>query len=448
MSAHPTGQDLPEIVAPPPGPRSRALAARLLAVESPAFEARREARAEASDAEQTPIVYARGLGSNVWDEDGNRYVDMVAGFGALPFGHGHAPIMEAARAQSEKLVLALGDVYATEVKVALCERLARLLPESGARVMLGMTGADAVTAALKTAVLATGKPGVVAFEGCYHGLSYAPLAACGLNPGFRAPFRAQLGDHVTFVPYPRPDDDLDRVIAEARAAVRAGAGAILVEPLLGRGGCVVPHPELLRSLRRVCDEDGALLVADEIWTGLGRCGAWLASMRDREKGVVPDLVCVGKALGGGFPISACVGRAAAMRAWGAHGGTAIHTATHFGWPVACAAALATLGELEKHVASGRLDLLFTFVKTLDRLGCTTDGLASGLGAMIGVHLGSAGRALRVARVLLANGWIVLTGGVDGATLTLTPPLNISDELVAEFTTALVEALRDVPLPGE
>lgn len=438
-------QEPPGIVIPPPGPRSRALHARLARTECPAFEARRDARATTSDEDQAPIVYARGRGSNVWDVDGNRYVDMVAGFGALALGHGPPAVLAAAHAQLDELTLALGDVYATEVKVGLCERLAGFLPEPGARVVLGLSGADAVTAALKTAVLATGKPGVVAFEGSYHGLSYAPLAACGLNRAFREPFAVQLGRHVTFVPYPRPAGDLDACLARVRAAVRAGAGAVLVEPILGRGGCVNPHPELLRSLRRVCDEGGALLVADEIWTGLGRCGAWLASTKDPEHGTLPDLVCLGKALGGGFPISACIGRASVMRAWGAHGGATIHTATHFGWPVACSAAQATLGQIEK--LGRRPD----FGAILSRALATTSARApdlSGDGMMWGVHTESAARALGVARRLLEAGWIVLTGGADGATLTLTPPLNIAEDLLTRFASSLAEALRDAPLSGE
>jgi 4-aminobutyrate aminotransferase / (S)-3-amino-2-methylpropionate transaminase / 5-aminovalerate transaminase len=169
----------PKIVAPPPGPVSRAWSARASAVESPAFDARREARREASGAEQGPIVYAEARGVNVFDVDGNCYVDLTAGFGAQLLGHGAEGPARALAAQGQKLWQALGDVYSSDVKIALLERLAALYPEPGARVLLGQSGADAVTAAMKTALLATGRPGVVAFEGSYHGMSYAPLAASG-----------------------------------------------------------------------------------------------------------------------------------------------------------------------------------------------------------------------------------------------------------------------------
>ncbi len=433
---------LPEIRVAPPGPKSRALAARLAAVESPALDARREERARTSGHEQAPIVYETGEGPNVVDVDGNRYVDLAAGFGALLLGHVPSSVADALAAQERRLWLALGDVYAAEAKVALCERLVQLYPEPGARVMLGASGADAVTAALKTAVLATGRVGVVAFEGAYHGLSHGPLAACGLRPSFREPFAGQLNEHVVFAPYPRDAATLrDSMAAVDRALSIGEVGAVLVEPILGRGGCVVPPAGFLLALRAACARSGALLVCDEIWTGLGRSGAWLASV---EAGVVPDIVCLGKGLGGGLPISACLGRGSAMAAWGAHGGTTIHTATHFGAPLACAAALATLTAL----AGGGLDARSREVGTrwADGLRGKLQGCGvvevRGRGLMIGVELqGGAARALGVTRQLLQGGWIVLTGGVAGDVITLTPPLDIDETLLEAFTDALVVAAR-------
>jgi 4-aminobutyrate aminotransferase / (S)-3-amino-2-methylpropionate transaminase / 5-aminovalerate transaminase len=433
---------LPAIRVAPPGPRSRALAARLAAVESPAVDARRADRERATGEEHAPIVYERGEGPNVVDVDGNRYVDLAAGFGALLLGHVPAGVAEALGAQQRQLWLALGDVYASEAKVTLCERLVRLLPEPGARVMLGASGADAVTAALKTAVLATGRPGVVAFEGGYHGLSHGPLAACGLRPSFREPFAGQLNEHVVFAPYPRDAASLEGSMAAVESALASGAiGAVLVEPILGRGGCVVPPAAFLPALRAACSRAGALLVCDEIWTGLGRSGAWLASV---EAGVAPDLVCLGKGLGGGVPISACIGRASVMEPWGAHGGTTIHTATHFGAPPVCVAALATLTALaDGELAVRARDVGARWADRL-RVGLEGCGVAEvrGRGLMIGVELeGGAARALSVTRCLLQDGWIVLTGGAAGDVLTLTPPLDIDEALLEAFTAALAAAAR-------
>ncbi len=437
----PDGRSPPEMRVAPPGPRSREMANRLSALESPAFDARRRARAEESGEEQAPIVYTEAAGANVVDVDGNVYVDLAAGFGALLLGHGPERVAQAVEAQGRRLWLALGDVFASDTKVELCQRLVALFPEDGARVMLGTSGADAVTAALKTAVLATGRAGIVAFEGAYHGLSHGPLAACGLAPGFREPFAAQLNANVRFAPYPADARSLEATMATVRGALRAGgAGAVLVEPLLGRGGCVVPPAAFLPSLREACDEVGALLVCDEIWTGLGRSGAWLASV---EAGVTPDLVCLGKGLGAGLPISACIGTARAMAAWGEHGGTTIHTATHFGAPLACAAALATLATLreerlpERARAVGERWRQKLHERTAGR-GVTE---VRGRGLMVGVALaGGAGEALAVARRLLACGWIVLTGGSAGNVLTLTPPLTIDENLLDGFAAALAETL--------
>lgn len=433
------GQDLPEIRGPVPGPRSIELAARLSAVESPAFDARRDARAAASGVTHASIVYARGRGSNVTDVDGNRYVDLTAGFGALLLGHGPNAVTAAVREAEEELVLALGDVYASERKVIACEALARLFPEKGARVMLGLSGADAVTCALKSAVLATGKPGVVAFEGSYHGLSHGPLAACGFAEAFRAPFAAQLNTEVAFAPYPSADDPagamhgLEASLTAVRAALKKGnVGAILVEPILGRGGCVVPPSSFLPALRSLADESGALLVLDEVWSGMGRSGAMLAV---DHAGLVPDLVCLGKGLGGGIPVSACVGRARVMEAWGAHGGTTIHTGTHFGAPPACAAILATIDAIRTgNLAARAAEVGDAFVDELRR--ARPDVRVRGRGLMIGIDLGDASAALAASRALLEKGFVVLTGGVRGASLTLSPPLTIAPHLLSAFVAAL------------
>lgn len=409
------------------------MAARLADLESPAVVARRDARERESGNDQAPIVYAEAVGANVVDVDGNRYVDLAAGFGALLLGHCAPEVQRAVAAQGEKLGLALGDVYASDAKLALCERLARMYPAPGARVMLGTSGADAVTAALKTAVLATGRAGVVSFEGAYHGLSHGPLAACGLRASFREPFAEQLNPHVSFVPFAD--------VPAVEAALRSGdVGCVLVEPVLGRGGCVVPPASFLPALRRACDASGALLVCDEIWTGLGRSGAWLASV---DAGVVPDVVCLGKGLGGGMPISACIGSERAMRGWAEHGGTTIHTATHFGAPLACAAALATLRELEtRKLVERSRDVGARWLKLL-RERTTGRGVVEvrGRGLMVGVALeGGAARSLSVMRRLLGRGWIVLTGGVAGDVLTLTPPLDVDEALLEAFAEALRDAL--------
>lgn len=439
------GQLPPLVTVPPPGPLSRALAGDLSELESPAFDARRAARAESSGADQAPIVYERARGANVWDADGNRYVDLTAGFGALVLGHGPNAATEAARAALESLPLALGDVYASRAKRDACRAIASLFPEPGARVMLGLSGADAVTCALKTALLATGRAHVVAFEGAYHGLSHGPLAACGFSPSFRAPFAAHLGVPVRFAPYPSIDDprgaDAARVASLEAVAAHLAArdvGAVLFEPVLGRGGAVVPPDGFARELAALARDAGALFVLDEIWTGMGRAGALTSCARE---GVTPDLLCLGKGLGGGLPISACVGREAVMGAWGAHGGATVHTGTHFGSPPACAAATATLAAIQEQDLAARASRVGdAFRARLSEAVSTRGASVRGRGLMIGVAVGSPARALAVSRALLRRGYIVLTGGASGDVLTLSPPLTIAEPLLDGFARALAESL--------
>ena len=438
----------PDIVIPPPGPRSRELSASLSSVECPAFDARRDAREAASGASQLPIVYARGQGANVWDVDGNRYVDLAAGFGALIFGHSPPALEKAVSAQEHELLLALGDVYASDVKVALSERLVALFPEMSARVMLGLSGADALTAALKTVAL-TGRPRIVAFEGSYHGLSYAPLAACGLAPAFRDPFREHTGHWVSFETYPSNETIGDAVLARLRAlaGTEAGAktGAVLIEPALGRGGIVEASPRFLRELRALCTEAGWLLVVDEVFTGMGRSGALSLAMK---QGILPDILCLGKGLGAGRPISAMLARDEVMRAWGDHGGGAIHTSTHFGAPGGCAAALEVLRALSDGAVCANVERVGEeFRASLAVALSKREAVVRGRGLMIGVDLGTGPRALRVSRALLERGYVVVTGGRGGETLTLTPPLDIEGHLLARFATVLGEVVKYVDERG-
>jgi 4-aminobutyrate aminotransferase/(S)-3-amino-2-methylpropionate transaminase len=390
-------------------------------------------------------VYAFGRGSNVFDVDGNRYVDLTAGFGALLLGYPPNVVEARVRKETGVLPLALGDVYASELKVQACEAIARLFPEPGARVMLGLSGADALTCALKTAKLSTGKLRVIAFHGAYHGLAYGPLAACGLGASFREPFADQLGVPVTFVPYPSRRDPRGEEVAlretcdAIRVALQPGdVGAFLVEPLLGRGGCVEPPPEFLPALRGLADAAGALLVLDEVWTGMGRTGTMLGSS---GSGVLPDVICLGKGLGGGTPISACVGRARVMQAWAAFGGGTIHTGTHFGSPPACAAVLETIQALEAGLVERSQRVGAAFACELERAALARFEVC-GRGMMVGVVLRDASEALAVARGLLRRGFIVLTGGTRGDTLTLSPPLTIATELLSAFVPALTSALLE------
>ncbi|MCB9656273.1 MAG: aspartate aminotransferase family protein [Polyangiales bacterium] len=384
-------------------------------------------------------MWTTAFGANVEDADGNVFVDFTSGFGVAAIGHRHPQVVAALSAQAAKLIHGLGDVYPSDVKIMLLERLAQLGPWRETRVILGLSGSDAIEAALKTAAIATSRPGVLGFEGGYHGLAHGPLALCGYSEGFRRPFASQLNPHARVLPWPSPDCALEEALAPVRVAFRGHPserpGAILVEPVQGRGGVRVPPPGFLAGLRELCDHHGALLIADEILTGLGRCGEWLLSLRETE----PHLICVGKALGGGMPVSACLGDAQYMSAWGNPDGEALHTGTFFGHPLGAAAALAVLDVLddEQLIQRGRMRA----VQMTERLGIHGNVRHSGL--LFALESGPASRTLRLVRQLLERGYLVLPAGADASVVQFVPPLNISEQQVEGLLDAL-ETLVGVP----
>lgn len=429
------GQDEPEIKSRPPGPASRSWLVRHAHRNAPMGP---KPRHEPGDLRAPPggIVYASAKGSNVIDVDANRYVDFAAGFGAMLIGHSHPAVLRMIDFQAKRLMMALGDVFPADSKIALLERLAALYPDPNARVLLGQSGADAVTAALKSALLVTGKPGVVAFGGAYHGLSHAPLAACGLRESYRSPFAEQLNPHVAFADYPSRTEDLDRVLGQVRATLNAGSvGAILVEPVLGRGGVVVPPAAFLPELGKLAREFGALLIADEIWTGLGRSGKMLFSL---QPAFTPDLVCLGKGLGGGLPISAVVGRGSLLEAW-RRDAEVVHTSTFAGNALASATALATLDVISRQQLAERAEHVGADLKaTLEaRLARFPKLTVRGKGLMIALDLGDRpARASQLAARLLERGYITSTGGGRREVLVLTPALTLAESLLPGFVSAV------------
>jgi 4-aminobutyrate aminotransferase/(S)-3-amino-2-methylpropionate transaminase len=412
--------DLPRVITQVPGPRSCELAKRLERVECP----------EVTQLREPPIFWERASGSNVWDVDGNRYVDLLAGFGVAPLGYAHPEILTRAAEQAATLPSALADVYPARAKVELLEALERRLPGSLGCAILSASGSDAVESALKTALRATGRPGVVAFEGAYHGLGFGALDVTHRDH-FREPFRARLPNETHFVPW----GDADAV----RDAVRLGDfGAILFEPIQGRGGIRPPPAGFLADLRSIADESGVLLIADEVYTGLGRTGHWLAC---EAEGMLPDVVALGKALGSGFPISVCAGRPDVMRLWGASGGEAVHTSTHLGNPVGCATALAVLELLERDRLLERVRregaaAIARLERDLAGCACVVD--VRGRGFMIGIELDSRASADRAIGEALRSGWILAGESEDLRVLSLTPALNISESVLASGLDRIVE----------
>lgn len=389
--------------------------------------------------DDSPIFWQEALGANVLDVDGNLYIDLTGAFGVAAAGHRNARVADAIRLQLDRLLHGMGDVHPPEIKVRLLERLAEVAPGDLGHAILTTSGAEAVEAALKTARLATDRPGVLCFTGAYHGLTYGALAVTD-GQRFRAPFRDQFGIPVARASYPRPEADPDGVLALAAVRERLDApegdriGAVIIEPIQVRGGVIVPPSGFLSNLHAECRRRGRLLILDEVYTGFGRTGRWFASEHDA---VVPDLLCVGKALTGGLPFSACLGRPEVMAAWPPSRGEAMHTSTFLGHPLGCAAALAQMDEIRERDLLNRAATLGA--RTLDRLAAFVDrypaaGAARGRGLLAGLQVvrPSAANepdpeaARRVVIAALRAGVLLLAGGTDGSVLTLSPPLTIEE----------------------
>jgi 4-aminobutyrate aminotransferase-like enzyme len=410
-------EDLERIMGEIPGPQTRALTAPLLAHES---------RNVTYVSEDFPVFWKSASGATVVDVDDNRYIDLTAAFGVANVGHSNPAVVSAVAKQAATLMHGMGDVHPTSVRTQLLERLSRVLPNGLDKTFLATTGSEAVEAALKTAMLATGKHRFVCYDGAYHGLSLGALTVSGI-PKFVEPFAPLVPEVAVRIRYPDASQtDATSALAQLRDAldVHDDLAAIIIEPIQGRGGCIVPPDRYLAGLRSYCDERGMLLIFDEIYTGFGRTGNWFACEHDHT---IPDIICIGKAMGGGFPISAAVARPSVMDVWPRSTGEALHTSTYLGNPMGCAAALATIGELERLALPAQArDLGELIEKRLSVLLEHPVVVAMrGRGAMWGLQLRSGADAERVVKAALARGVILLQAGLQGEVLSITPPLVIS-----------------------
>jgi 4-aminobutyrate aminotransferase-like enzyme len=421
-----------------------------------------------------PIVWDRARGNYVRDVEGRRYLDLTAAFGVAAAGHANARVVEAGQRQMRKLLHAMGDVHPHPLKAQLARELSRItferwaqpslhpspiggerVPERAgegvrAKTIFCNSGFEAVEAGLKTALLATGKPGVIAFQGGYHGLGYGALNTTH-REHFRKPFLAQLGEFGHFLPFPTKTDEVVTLeLAIHRTIRQHRIGAVLVEPVQARGGINVPPPQFLPMLRRVSKKSRVLLVLDEIYTGFGRTGRWFAC---EHWAVIPDIICLGKALTGGFPLSACVGRAELMdRAWPVSRGEAIHTSTFLGHPVGCAMALAQIQEIdERRLVERAAQLGNHLLAQLRELRAPAHLrlTARGLGLLAGLEIRTARGApasrqtLELMERMLQQRFIVLPEGEKGNVLALTPPLMTTKRLLNRALEILQQQLLEL-----
>ena len=378
----------------------------------------------------SPLVLSRADGPWLWDVEGKRYLDLCAGFGVMALGHNSSVVRRILQRYLEEVpppvIHGMGDVYPADTKVALLEAVRGFLPSRLTRGALALSGGQAIEIAVKTAVQATGHTGFIAFEDGYHGLDLGILPLTG-RKDFRAPF-VRDGGSVVVVRLPYGSTDEATFMTAAAELRRSGAGfaGVVVEPIQGRGGMIEPPAGWLSSLAEWAHCAQGLLILDEIFTGLGRSGRMTFA-----DAVDADLICLGKALGGGFPVSACFGTEAAMRAWPESMGEAIHTGTFFGHPLTCAVATGVVQAIIDEGLAQRAAVVGAQVKS--QLSATFRGEpgfagVTGSGMMLAVHFSEGGAGARLMDSARQMGIVALASGARGQCLSFTPSLTIDSQL--------------------
>ncbi len=435
----------PHIRTPLPGPKAQALLARDRPVSSPSYP------------RDYPFVMARGRGVEVWDVDGNRFLDFAAGIAVCSTGHAHPQVVEAIKNAADDFLHISSD-YWHERMTRLAERINELNPMGEAvQVLVCQSGTESVEGALKLARYVTGRPRFLGFLGGFHGRTMGSLSFTASKYTQQAGFFPTMPG-VTHVPYPNAYRPLFAGADQGRAVLEyienvlfpsnvpaSEVAAILVEPIQGEGGYLVPPDGFLAGLRALCDRHGILLIFDEVQTGVGRTGKMFAN---EHWGVAPDIMTLAKGLGSGLPIGLVVAKKTLMEQWkrGAHGNT------FGGNPICCAAALATLELVQREYAANAAAVGAYFLERLRELQQRFDciGDVRGKGLMIGAELVTDRTSRKPApalcqRVLTRafhNGLLLLSCGVS--TLRFIPPLMVSraqvDEALPLIETALSEAL--------
>ena len=429
------------------------------AVTNAALIARREAAVARGVASAAPIFADYAENAELWDVEGNRYVDFAGGIAVLNTGHRHPKVIAAAKAQEDHYTHTSFQVVPYEPYIALAEKLNALAPGDHAKKsLLVTTGAEAVENAVKIARAATGRPGVIAFTGGYHGRTLLTLGMTGKI----SPYKKDVGPFPSDIyraPFPNTRDGI--TVQDALTGLQnlfltdaqpERVAAIIIEPVLGEGGYTPVPFEMLRALRAICDEHGIVLIADEIQSGFGRAGTWFAI---EHSGVIPDLITVAKSMAGGYPIAGVIGRAEIMDAVipGGLGGT------YGGNPVACAAALAAIDVIEEEgllLRSNEMGEVFRarFAEIGARVAPYRMWDIRGLGAMLAVEFvtdfesAAPDGALTKAVIAeaLKRGLILLGCGMHGNALRIMVPLTASDEIIEEglaiFEAALAAAIAN------
>jgi 4-aminobutyrate aminotransferase len=418
------GFDAPHLVTELPGPKARAHIAFDERYTSPSLP------------RAYPIVPVRGRGSVIEDIDGNRFLDFCAGIAVNVTGHAHPRVVAAIAQQAGELLHYSASDFYLPIYAHLAAELERIAPIHGpSRVFLGNSGTEVVEAAIKLARYSTGRPYLVSFLGGFHGRTYGSVSLTASKAKYHAHFGPLLPG-VYHVPFGSAGlDELEQRVFH-RLVPANEVAAIVVEPIQGEGGIVVPDDEFLPRLRRICDQHGILLVADEVQSGMGRTGRMWAI---QHWGVEPDVILTAKGLASGMPIGAMIAREHLMT-WsaGAHG------STFGGNPVSCAAALATIALLEDGLienAAERGEQVQAALRPL--LAAFPDHVRDvrGKGLLVGVQFDSGATAAAVEHAAFQRGLMVLTAGDD--VVRISPPLVISERETASGCRVFAEAVAAV-----
>jgi 4-aminobutyrate aminotransferase len=413
-------KEYPRIVISPPGPKAKAIVERDRNTTATCY------------LKEYPLVVARGEGAMIEDVDGNRYLDFMAGIAVASTGHSHPKVVAAIQDAASKFLHICGGDFYYESFAALPEKLARIAPgKEPKKVFLTNSGTEAVEGALKLARHSTKRAGIIAFEGSFHGRTYGSLSLTNSKVTQRAGFGPFLPEV-----YHAPYGDAGYIEQQlfARRVDPRDVAAIVVEPIQGEGGYIVPPKGFLSKLRAICDEHGIVLIMDEVQSGIGRTGKMFAC---QHESIVPDIVVVAKGLASGMPLGAFIARADLMK-WkpGAHG------STFGGNPVCCAAALATLDLVEKeYMKNARAMGEILIVKTRE-LAAKTKTITDvrGRGLMVAIELNDPALVKRVVLSAFKKGVLLL--GAGKSAIRFSPPLVIDEEDIDIALSTIGDLLSD------
>jgi 4-aminobutyrate aminotransferase len=407
---------VPHIVTELPGPKAR---------EHVAFD---ETWTSPSLPRAYPLVPVRGEGSTIEDIDGNLFLDFAAGIAVNSTGHAHPQVVAAIKEQAAELLHFSASDFYLPIYAEVCQRLAGIAPIDGpARAYLGNSGAEAVEASIKLARFATNRPYVVAFLGAFHGRTYGAVSLTASKAKYHAGFGPLLPG-VFHAPFGRVEDLrwFDEVLFDKLAPADEVA-AIIVEPIQGEGGYIVPADGFLQGLRDICDRHGILLIVDEIQSGAGRTGKMWAV---EHWGVKPDILLTAKGIASGMPLSAMIARKDLLESWG----PGAHGSTYGGNPVACAASLATIDLLQGGLIANAAERGAQALDALRPLVERFDGLVQdvrGRGLMLGIEFDTPDHAEEVQWACFERGLLVLECG--RSSVRMSPALTVSE---AQMLTAL------------